>query len=103
MSQVIQDYLRILIFSSITQNNTNALEQGQGIFGEHKSFGNIGNTQVNTTNQRQVLHFGTSNTTNTVSNNVSPLEDLTLDLELAYLIIKIIKISQIMIMNSFDD
>ena len=59
-------------FSSITQNNTNALEQGQGIFGEHKSFGNIGNTQVNTTNQRQVLHFGTSNTTNTVSNNVSP-------------------------------
>jgi len=59
-------------FSSTTQNNTNALGQGLSLFGEHKSFGNLGNANVNTSNQRQVLHFGTSNTTNAASNNVSP-------------------------------
>ena len=60
--------------SSTTKNNTNALGQGQGqvIFGEHKTFRSFGSLNANTSNQRQVLYLGTSNTTNTITNNVSP-------------------------------
>ena len=61
-----------LNLSSTTQNNTNALGQGQAIFGEHKTFGSFGNLNANTSNQRQMFHFGSSNTTNTITNNVSP-------------------------------
>ena len=46
--------------------------QRQTIFGEHKTFGSFGNLNANTSNQRQVFHFGSSNTTNTITNNVSP-------------------------------
>ena len=58
-----------LNLSSTTKNNTNAFGQGQAIFGEHKTFRSFGSLNANTSNQRQVLYFGTSNT---ITNNVSP-------------------------------
>ena len=63
-------------FPPTTQNNINALGKDQSIFGEHKSLGSFGNSNVSTSNQRQMFHFGSSNTTNTMTNNVSPFEGL---------------------------
>ena len=59
-------------FTSTTQTNTNPLEQGQTIFGEHANLGGFGSGTANTNNQRKVLHFGTSNATNNANNNTSP-------------------------------